>query len=98
MKRLVALAVRSTWEGDWQTGHGNELAAVAYPVGVDERVWLETISSAGGLVTRKKMLLSAVPTSLEGLRISRYRVVKDSTNAKDCQPTTVELLLSNGRS
>lgn len=98
MKRLVALAVRSTWEGDWQTGHGNELAAVAYPVGTDEKVWLEILSSAGGVATRKKLLLSAVPTSLRDLRIDKYRVVKDSTNAKDCQPTTVELILSNGRS
>jgi len=96
MKRLVALAVRDTWEGDWQTAHGNELAAVAHPIGKGERVWLEVTSHGEGIATKSKLLLSAEPTLLRGLHIDRYRIVKDSSVAEERQATTVELILSNG--
>lgn len=93
MKRLVALAIEGSWEGDWQTAHGNEQAVVAYPIGQGERVTLEGVDIEGSLF---ELLLSSQQVVIDGLQLARYRIVKDSSNAIESRPTTVELILSNG--
>lgn len=91
MKRLIAIGVRESWDSGWQAAHGNERAAVAGPIGKEERVWLEVIDCNG---VSCRIALSASPALLVDVR--KYRVVKQSYG--EAEPTTVEMILSgNGK-
>jgi len=96
MKRLIAAAVKGSWEGDWQTAQGNERAIVSHPIGEGEKVWLEVEAVDEGVAILHKLLLSADPLILSHLRLVRYRVVKDGSRAIEESATTVEMILSNG--
>ncbi len=98
MKRLIAVAVKGSWEGDWQRAQGNEVAVIAAPIGEGEEVWLE-MESGNGDGNRKwtKVLLrSGAPFSLKSTGLIRYRLVKDGSRAVEALPTSVEMVLSNG--
>ena len=96
MKRLVAVGVKDSWEGGWQYAQGNERAAIAAPIGEGEKVWLEVEAYGDGAAEHKRISLSVSPALLVGLDIIRYRVVKDTSQAVEILPTTVELILGNG--
>lgn len=96
MKRLLAAAVKGSWEGDWQTAQGNERAVVTSPIGEGEMVWLEVEAVDEGSMVLHKLLLSADPLILRHLRLVRYRVVKDGSRAIEESATTVEMILANG--
>ncbi len=87
MKRLLAVAVAGPWEGDWQQSQGNELAAIAAPVGEGEQVTLEVETG----VAVVGLFLSSEP-SLVPRNCLRYRVVKTSVR-EDAVHTTVEMIL-----
>jgi hypothetical protein len=95
MRRLLAVGVKYSWEGDWQQAQGNERAAVAAPIGQGERVWLEVRSHDGNLRMRTELSATPVPIHLD--RHSRYRIVKDCSGAAAPLATTVEVILSNGQ-
>src|SRR5437660_8418594 len=72
MKRLLAVAVKGSWESEWQTAQGNEQAVIAHPIGKGELVWLEAEASDEGVTVLRKFLLSADPTVLNYLKLTRY--------------------------
>ena len=92
MRRLLAIGVVGSWEGEWQRAQGNERSVMAAPIGEGERVRLEVDS--GDSV--EQIMLSDVPSLLQLTRESRYRVVKDCSGVEGTQATTVEVTLSNG--
>jgi len=96
MKRLIAVGVTGSWEGDWQPAQGNEVAVVAYPVGEEERVILEIVDKGG--IAWSLLLSEGIAASLDEKKLARYRVVKDGSRATVQTPTTVEMILSNGSS
>jgi hypothetical protein len=90
---LLAVSVTGDWEGDWQTAQGNERSVVAAPVGEDEVVYLEVASND----SVERMILSDIPLLLRLSENSRYRVVKEGSGATESLATTVEVVLSNGK-
>jgi hypothetical protein len=93
VKRLIAVGVIDSWEGDWQAAQGNELAVVAYPVGVGETVHLEVADKEG--IAWIIPLSEGIAALISEKKISRYRVVKNASGAVDSKPTTVEMILGN---
>ena len=94
MRRLLAIGVIGSWEGEWQRAQGNERSVVAAPIGEGERVCLEVES--GDSV--EQFQLSDIPFLLRMTRESRYRVVKHGNGVDVPLATTVEVILSNGSS
>lgn len=92
MRRLLAIGVVGSWEGEWQKAQGNERSVVAAPIGDGEKVYLEVES--GDSV--EQFQLSDIPFLLYMARESRYRVVKHGNGAETPLATTVEVILSNG--
>lgn len=93
MRRLLAVGVTGSWEGEWQKAQGNERSVVAAPIGEGERVCLEVES--GDSV--EQFQLSDVPFLLRMTQESRYRVVKYGNGVDAPLATTVEVMLSNGK-
>jgi len=62
-----------------------------------EEVWLEMRVGGDGTRGTLKVLLTAEPLPLMGLKVEAYRVVKDASRAISSAPTTVEMMLNNGK-
>ncbi len=93
MKRLLAVGVIDSWEGEWQKAQGNERSVAAAPIGEGEQVHLEVEHTDGRV---ELLSLSGVPVLLLMERESRYRVVKHGNGVEVPLATTVEVILSNG--
>lgn len=91
MKRLAALGIVGTWEGEWQRAQGNEREVIAFPIGEGESVALEVETLDK---TIHRIGLSARRTILD-ITFSRYRIVKDASRAIASLPTTVEMILGS---
>ena len=93
MRRLLAIGVMGSWEGEWQPVQGNERSAVAAPIGEGEQVCLEVERADSPI---ESFPLSDIPVLLQLERGSRYRVVKHGNGVDVPLATTVEVILSNG--
>ncbi len=93
MRRLLAVGVVGSWEGEWQPVQGNERAAVAAPIGEGEQVYLQVERADYPI---EAFPLSDTPVLLHLERGSRYRVVKHGNGVDTPLATTVEVILSNG--
>jgi hypothetical protein len=94
MKRLLAIGVTDSWEGQWHSPQGNERAIIASPIGKGEEVRLEVVLESDSI---ELMLLSAEPLILDVTNWLRYRVVKDSSRAIEKTATSVEMILHVSR-
>lgn len=92
MKRLLAVGVKGSWEGEWQPAQGNERAIAAGPIGKGETVHLEVERTNGDGVL--VISLSDGPVLLQVGEWVRYRVIKDGSRATESLPTTVEMTLN----
>lgn len=93
MKRLLAIGVTDSWEGQWHAPQGNEVAIIAAPIGNGEEVRLEV-----ELVRNPYVLyiqLSAEPLPIETETWVRFRVVKDGSRAIERRATSVEMILNH---
>lgn len=95
MRRLLALGVDGSWEGQWHTPQGNERAIVAAPIGEGEEVRLEVESIHG--LSPVMILLSAEPTLIQVEDWVRFRIVKDGSRAIERRATSVEIILNVSR-
>lgn len=94
MKRLLAIGVTDSWEGQWHSPQGNERAVIASPIGEGEEVRLEVVFKSDSI---ELLSLSAEPLILDISNWLRYRVVKDSSRAIEKAATSVEMILHVAR-
>jgi len=87
MKRLLALAIREDWVGDWHTVRGDEQSVIAHPVLEGEEVLLEVERASG--IEELALGPGMNQIAVDGWR--RYRVVKKCSAAAAPGYTTVEL-------
>ncbi len=93
MKRLLAIGVIDSWEGQWHVPQGNEHSVIAAPIGKGEEVRLEVELYRNPYVLY--IQLSADPTLLDIGNMVRYRVVKDGSRAIERLATSVEMILTH---
>jgi hypothetical protein len=93
MRRLLAVGVIGSWEGEWQKAQGNELSVAAAPISEGEQVYLQVERADSPI---EAFPLSDIPVLLQMERGSRYRVVKYGNGVDAPLATTVEVILSNG--